>query len=118
MPWPSSQDYNEAIQNSRTSFTDDELRGGQAVTHALGVPLPRSGNFADVYEFTGVSGSKWAVKCFTREVAGLQDRYHEISLQLEKAKLPFTVDFQYLPQGIRIHGRSAERRVGKERTYR
>lgn len=104
MPWPSSQDYNEAIQNSRTSFADDELRGGQAATNALGVPLPRSGNFADVYEFTGVSGNKWAIKCFTREIPGLQERYHEISLHLQKAKLPFTVDFQYLAQGIRIHG--------------
>ncbi|MBI3410133.1 MAG: hypothetical protein HY040_17460 [Planctomycetes bacterium] len=104
MPWPLSQDYNEAIQTPRISFADEELRGGEAVTNALGMPMPRSGNFADVYEFTGASGSKWAVKCFTREVAGLRERYHEISLCLQKAKLPFTVDFQYLPQGIRIHG--------------
>src|SRR5262245_6276377 len=104
MPWPLSQDYNEAIQSPGSSFADEELRGGEAATNALGMPLPRSGNFADVYEFIGASGGKWAIKCFTREVAGLQDRYHEISLCLQKAKLPFTVDFQYLPQGIRIHG--------------
>ena len=42
------QDYNEAIQSPDSSFTDPELRGGQPVTNALGMPMPRSGNFADV----------------------------------------------------------------------
>jgi len=104
MAWPLSQDYNEAIQNPASSFVDVELRGGQPVVNALGVPLPRSGNFADVYEFEGVSGARWAVKCFTREVPGLQERYGEISKFLSAARLPFTVDFQYLEEGIRIRG--------------
>ena len=104
MAWPLSQDYNEAIQNPQTSFGDAELRGGEAVTNALGVPMPRSGNFADVYEFQGASGQKWAVKCFTRQIPGLQERYSEISKHLIQAKLPFTVDFTYLEKGIRIRG--------------
>src|SRR5262245_43296306 len=104
MAWPLSQDYNEAIQNPRTSFADAELAGGSAALNALGMPMPRSGNFADVYEVTGASGAKWAVKCFTREVPGLQERYNQINLHLLKAKLPFTVDFQYQPGGIRIRG--------------
>jgi hypothetical protein len=102
--WPQSQDYNEAIQNPQSSFGDPELRGGQAVTNALGMPMPRSGNFADVYEFVGASGSKWALKCFTREVSGLQEAYREISKQLEQTRLPFMVDFQYLAMGLRIRG--------------
>src|ERR1700676_5637914 len=102
MPWPHSQDYNEAIQVPDVSFGDPELRGGQAVVNAMGIPMPRSGNFADVYEFQGARGTKWAVKCFTREVSGLQDRYHDISKYLPQAKLPFSVDFTYLPKGIRI----------------
>jgi len=102
MPWPLSQDYNEAIQLPADSFADPELRGGHAVTNALGIPMPRSGNFADVYEFQGASGAKWAIKCFTREVAGLQGRYAEISRHLARVKLPFTVDFSYVPQGIRV----------------
>src|SRR4051812_33378973 len=104
MPWPQSQDYNEAIQSPDSSFADPELRAGQAVTNALGMPLPRSGNFADVYEFVGGSGAKWAVKCFTREVAGLRERYAEISKHLAQAGLPFTVDFVYLDKGIRVRG--------------
>jgi N-acetylneuraminic acid mutarotase len=104
MAWPVSQDYNEAIQSPESSFTDPELRGGQAVTNALGIPMPRSGNFADVYEFIGASGTRWAVKCFTREVLGLQERYSEISKHLLKVNLPFTVDFKYVESGVRIRG--------------
>ena len=49
MPWPLSQDYNEALQNLETSFSDPELRQGQVVVNTLGIPQPCSGNFADVY---------------------------------------------------------------------
>ena len=105
MPWPLSQDYNEAIQTPSISFADPELRNGQPVTNALmGMPTPRSGNFADVYEFVGASGAKWAVKCFTRAVPGLQERYSEVGKHLIQAKLPFTVDFNYLKKGILIRG--------------
>jgi hypothetical protein len=103
--WPLSQDYNEAIQDPRQSFTDPELRGGQPAVNALGLPMPRSGNFADVYQVhCPASGSCWAVKCFTREVPGLQDRYGAIGRHLAQARLPFTVDFLYLEQGIRVRG--------------
>jgi hypothetical protein len=105
MPWPLSQDYNESLQIPSQSFGDPELRGGRAALNALGLPLPRSGNFADVYQFEGASGAVWAVKCFTREVPGLQERYREISKYLAKVKLPFAVDFTYLPRGIKVQGR-------------
>jgi hypothetical protein len=104
MPWPLSQDYNEAVQNPQTTFGDPELRGGQVVTNALGIPVPRSGNFADVYEFIGASGAKWAIKCFTRAVPDQCERYAAISAQLQEARLPFTVEFQYLERGIRVAG--------------
>ena len=105
MPWPQSQDYNEAIQVPGSSFADPELRDGHPIVNALGLPMPRSGNFADVYEFQGASDSRWAIKCFTREVPGLQERYEAISKHLRQASLPFTVDFTYLQQGVRIGGR-------------
>jgi hypothetical protein len=105
MAWPLSQDYNEAIQDPAQSFSDPELRGGQPTLNALGLPMPRSGNFADVYEVhCPATGNKWAVKCFTREVPGLQPRYAAIGEHLAKLKLPFAVEFRYLEQGIRIRG--------------
>src|SRR5260370_13656652 len=105
MAWPLSQDYNEAIQDAQASFSDPELRGGEATTNALGMPMPRSGNFADVYEFNcPAAKNKWAIKCFTRHVPGLRERYTEISRALQDIKLPFAVDFDYLVKGIRVRG--------------
>src|SRR6266851_283429 len=104
MGWPLSQDYNEAIQSPARNFTDADLRLGKAATNALGIPMPCSGNFADVYQVRCPDGSSWAVKCFTRAVPGLRERYQEISRHLRQAKLPFTVDFSYLEQGIRVAG--------------
>jgi WD40 repeat protein len=105
MAWPHSQDYNEAVQSPRTSFSDPELQACQAVTDALGIPRPCSGNFADVYQVEcPATGARWAVKCFTREVPGLRERYAEISAHLRQARLPFTVDFLYLEQGVRVRG--------------
>ena len=40
MPMPLSQDYNEAIQNPQSSFSDPELKQGQAVTNALAYRCP------------------------------------------------------------------------------
>jgi hypothetical protein len=103
MPWPLSQDYNEAVQDPALNFADPDLCAGQAATNALGLPMPCSGNFADVYHLHGPGGD-FAVKCFTREVAGLRDRYAEVSRHLQQARLPFAVEFRYLEQGIRVHG--------------
>src|SRR5262249_6503298 len=87
-------------------FQDVELRWGQPALNPLGMPLPRSGNFADVYQVgCPVTGNTWAVKCFTREVPGLRDRYRAVSEHLRQAELPFMVEFQYLETGIRVRGR-------------
>jgi hypothetical protein len=103
MPWPLPQDYNEAIQNPAQCFDDPELRRGEAVTNALGLPAPCSGTFADVYAV--VTGDrKWAVKCFTRQIPGLRERYQHISKYLRQVKLPFMVDFSFLDLGIKIGG--------------
>src|SRR4051794_14422056 len=104
MGWPISQDYNEAIQTPASSFAQADLKGGEVVLGPLGLPLPRSGNFADVYQFTGKDGRKWAIKCFTRHVPVLQERYSKIDAHLRKAQLPFSVGFEFLPEGIRVRG--------------
>jgi hypothetical protein len=100
-----SQDYNEAIQHPGSCFGDAELRAAEPVTNALGLPLPCSGNFADVYHLRHpATGASWAVKCFTRSVPGRHERYDEISRHLGRARLPFTIDFAYLEEGIRVRG--------------
>jgi hypothetical protein len=105
MAWPKNTDYYEAIQNPAASLDDEELRGGEVACTPLGLPMLWTGSFADVYKLhCPATGNTWAVKCFTREVRHLQERYRSIALCLEQARLPFTVDFQYLERGIRIAG--------------
>jgi WD40 repeat protein len=104
MSWPLSHEFNEAIQSPLAVFADADLRAGETVVGATGLPLPRSGNFADVYQVRGADGREWAVKCFTRPVAGLADRYARVSEALGKAGLPFVVGFTFLAEGIRVGG--------------
>ena len=103
MPWPTPQDYNEAIQNPRSSFDDPDLRAGVPELTPLGLPRPITGNFASVYR-VHCAGKDWAVRCFWREFDDLQQRYAAISAHLQSAQLPYTVGFQYLPRGIKVRG--------------
>jgi len=103
MSWPTPQDYNEAIQNPQSSFDDPDLRAGRATLTPLGLPRPITGNFASVYRMR-CPGQDWAVRCFWREFDDLQQRYAAISAHLRSAQLPYTVGFQYLPRGIKVHG--------------
>lgn len=105
MNWPLSHDFNESIQNPATSFDDPDLQSGEAVVGSAGLPLPRSGNFADVYQIRSRDGRSWAVKCFTRSVTGLDFRYKMVHEALDRAAFPFTVGFSFLSSGINVRGR-------------
>ncbi len=103
MAWPTPQDYNEAIQNPRSCFGDEELRGGTPELTVLGLPKPISGAFASVYQMK-CAARRWAVRCFLREVSDHQARYQAISQHLQAAALSSTVGFEFLSRGIRIRG--------------
>jgi hypothetical protein len=105
MAWPNLQDYNEAIQNPRSAFTDPDLGNGQPELDALGLPRARTGNFACVYKIQ-TSGQRWAARCFSREISDQQRRYEIISTYLTKIALPYTVQFAYMPTGIKVLGRT------------
>ena len=106
MAWPQPTDYNAAMQNPLLAFSDPDLRRGRVAVDFLGLPRLHSGNFADVYQIEGEGGQAWAVKCFTRPVPGLADRYRALSAHLERARRPFLVDFTFLEEGIRIRDRA------------
>ncbi|GIW82333.1 MAG: hypothetical protein KatS3mg105_4140 [Gemmatales bacterium] len=103
MSWPLSQDYNEAVQDPASCFADPDLKQGETVCNAMGIPQPCSGNFADVYAVNTPKG-KWAVKCFTRQIPGLKERYKEISAYLKEQNLPFMVQFEFQEQGVKVNG--------------
>ena len=89
MAWPTPTDYAEAVQRPRASLEDEELRGGEVARTPLGLPMLWSGNFADVYKIhCPATGNTWALKCFTRQVPGQQERYRAIAAHLEQAQAP------------------------------
>src|SRR5262249_8288629 len=69
----------------------------------LGLPRPISGGFASVYKVITRSRT-CAVRCFLREFKDQEKRYTAISTHLARVRLPFTVDFDFLKQGIRVRG--------------
>ena len=104
MSWPTPQDYNEAIQSPQLNFFDPELKTGTVDTTNLGLPRPITGGFASVYRVR-CNNREWAVRCFLREFADQQQRYESISKHLLANKLPYTVGFDFLPQGIKVAGK-------------
>ena len=103
MSWPLSQDYNESIQDPRNSFSDAELKTGEAVANALGIPMPRSATSPCLRSTLSVRlalGRQMLHASGVRPERALQRDQQKSRL----AKLPFAVDFTYLEQGIRVRG--------------
>ena len=118
MAWPNSNDYCEAIQTPQVNFSDPELKAGEVVCGNLGTPQAFAGNFADVYQVRSANGSKsWAVKCFTRRVAGLERAHHD--LQAARVALheeALEVLSKLLLQALeRLEDRQGRQRVGHGR---
>jgi hypothetical protein len=103
MALPRGDEYNQAVQTPTISFADSELKSCQVETTPLGLPKPYSGGFTTTYKLRG-SNRNWAVRCFTREIKDLQQRYQSIGDFLNKNNCSFLVDAKYLPNGIRISG--------------
>lgn len=101
--WPSPQEFNEAVQTPRESFSDLHLCSSQA-DELLGFPRAVSGAFASVYKMKG-KNSCWAVKCFLRRIADQELRYQTRSQFLQIESPTNTIPFTYLSNGIRINGR-------------
>lgn len=62
MPWPTPQDFQEAVQNPRLAFRDPELQAARPREDALGLPQPITGGFASVYKLLASGGGVWAVR--------------------------------------------------------
>jgi hypothetical protein len=106
MSWPRSSDYSEAIEHPLRCFHDAELRRGQAAADGTNSPVVCKGSCADVYDIRCPGDrNRWAVKCYLREVPGLQSHYLGLRAHLARLDLPWLVESQYVHQGIMVRGR-------------
>jgi hypothetical protein len=101
MSWPTSSDYQGAIQNPQICFRDPSLKRGTVAQTPLGLPRLTTGSFACVFE-VGNGAHRWAVRCFLREVSDQARRYPLLSQHLKNISLASLVDFEYQPQGILV----------------
>ena len=109
MPYPSMSDYREVMQNPQVCFNNIELQKASLKKNPLGLPVLVSGGFALTACATLYSSgniSQWAIRCFHKEAANLQQRYQYISKFLNSQNEDFFINFTYEPQGIRVQGKS------------
>jgi RIO1 family len=102
---PSMSEYREALQHPQIAFKEPDLKQGVVEQTPLGLPKLVSGGFAltaCVTTQTGGRQSKWAIRCFHKQAADLQDRYSRISNFLRDKNEEFFVNFNYEPEGIRV----------------
>jgi len=95
VPWPTPEEYDEAIQKPLLNLNDPDLRDATVVSAV-------TGNFASVYHIRCNSGP-WAVRCFLRNFPDHQERYAAIGAHLDSAKPRYFAGFHFLEKGIRVH---------------
>ncbi|MEU4805814.1 hypothetical protein [Actinosynnema sp. NPDC023587] len=102
--FPSGATYVEALQTTALCFRGTDLAGAEVRVDALGRPRAISGNFAGVFSVTAAGGTRYAVKCFTREVREQAARYRAIGDHLARLDDGWTVGFDYLDHGVMVEG--------------
>jgi hypothetical protein len=102
MQWPSADYYQEVIQNPSSAFDDPDMKNGTVETMLHGLPKPYAGNFTTTYHLQ-CNPQDWAVRCFTRDIPDLQEKYSAIGSFIRDYKPNFLVDATCLTKGIRVN---------------
>jgi len=103
MPYPTTEQYMEALQFPSKHLKDVELANAKVESTGMGLPFARSGGFALTFKLIG-PGKSWALRLFQKDRVGdkLGERYGAISRGIKSCGLPYFVDFSFLPAGISI----------------
>ena len=102
--FPSGATYVEALQDTALCFRGTDLAGADVRVDALGRPRAISGNFASVFSVTVADGTRYAIKCFTREAPEQAVRYRAVGEHLARLDEDWTVGFDYVDRGILVEG--------------
>ena len=104
MPWPSRSDYTQAIRDyPHISILDPKLKGGNPRRGSNNDLISYSGGFSIVFPIE-VSLNTYALRCWIAGIGEAETRYKEISDYLKQCRLPYFVDFEYVPNGIMVNG--------------
>jgi len=103
VPFPTTEQYQEAMQFPQKVLKDAELAACKVETSGIGLPFPRSGGFAITYKLLG-SGRNWALRVFhkDRTQSRLAERYGAVERGIKNSGLPYFVEFKFLVAGISI----------------
>jgi hypothetical protein len=103
MPYPTTEQYMEALQFPSKHLKDVELANAKVESTGMGLPFARSGGFALTFKLIG-PGKSWALRLFQKDRVGdkLGERYGAISRGIKTCGLPYFVEFSFLPAGISI----------------
>ena len=103
MPYPTTEQYMEALQFASKHLKDAELANAKVESTGMGLPFARSGGFALTFKLIG-SNKSWALRLFQKDRVGdkLGERYGAISRGIKTCGLPYFVEFSFLPAGISI----------------
>lgn len=97
---PTAFDYVARISNWQKCMTDPELVSSEPCHTPGGDLWQDSGGFATVFRFRLPAGEYKAVRCFTRELPGIQERYERIDEHLRQHPTASMVGFEFVSEGI------------------
>ncbi len=104
MHLPSPEQYRSAVQHPDVAFAEDpELAASQAESNRHGIPSTYSGNFTATFHLRGAE-REWAVRCYTREIGFVGERYAAISHFLESSPDEAFTMARLVPGGIVVEG--------------
>jgi hypothetical protein len=102
--WPGLTDYQDALQHPQIAFMIRELKEGHVATDTHDMPLPLSGAMVFTFSVTSSGHTKYAVRCFQREMPDLAGRYQRIAdgLAQLRSDSAYFVDFRFHSDGLNI----------------
>jgi formylglycine-generating enzyme required for sulfatase activity len=105
MNYPLITEYKQAIADPANSFKDllplEPLRKGNDWHFA-------AGNFATVFKMRKPDDDSYlAVKCFTRHVAGREERQQAVVAYIKAYPKPYFINYQYLPNELFVDSQAA-----------
>lgn len=103
MKYPSRIDYNRAVQNISKTILEKRYEGGEP--RRIGKELiSYSGGYSQVYPIDFPDSSTAALRCWIRKIQHSQILYSQASQFLERKPSKYLVDFEYIPEGIKVVG--------------